>query len=75
MLNLFQPNIDINDAITRYQRTLESGWIGRGAVTNEFEIAIAEFIGVNRDKVHCVSSCTSAIFEICNAMGFELEIL
>ena len=70
MLNLFQPNIDINDAITRYQRTLESGWIGRGAVTNEFETAIAEFIGVNRDKVHCVSSCTSAIFEICNAMGF-----
>ncbi|MDB4668388.1 DegT/DnrJ/EryC1/StrS aminotransferase family protein [bacterium] len=69
MINLFQPNLDINDAVTRYQRTLESGWLGRGCVTREFEQVLAEFLGVESDTVHCVSSCTSAIFEICSALA------
>lgn len=69
MINLFQPNIDINDAVMRYRRILESGWLGRGAVTAEFEAVIADFIGVEHGRVHCVASCTSAIFEICSALA------
>lgn len=68
MINLFQPNIDIDDAVKRYQRTLESGWLGRGSTTLEFERVLAEFIGTDPVSVHCVSSCTSAIFEICSAL-------
>lgn len=69
MINLFQPNLDINDALLRYQQTLESGWLGRGGVTAEFEQVLAGFLGVDRDSVHCVSSCTSSIFEICSALA------
>ena len=69
MVNLFQPNLDINDALLRYQKTLESGWLGRGSVTAEFEQVLAGFLGVDRDSVHCVSSCTSSIFEICSALA------
>ena len=69
MINLFQPNINITDAVSRYQSTLESGWLGRGQVTTEFERALAEFLGTEAEHVHCVSSCTSAIFEICSALG------
>ena len=68
MINLFQPNIDIDDAVKRYQRTLESGWLGRGSTTLEFERVLADFIGTDPESVHCVSSCTSAIFEICSAL-------
>ena len=68
MINLFQPNINIDDAIKNYKKTLESGWLGRGNTTIKFEKAIAEFLNVNSDHVHCVSSCTSAIFEICSAL-------
>ena len=68
MINLFQPNIDIDDAVRRYKLTLESGWLGRGSTTLEFERVLAEFIGTDPDFVHCVSSCTSAIFEICSAL-------
>ena len=71
MINLFQPNIDIDDAVARYQKTLESGWLGRGDVVKEFEGELARFISVDPDLVHCVSSCTSAIFEIC--MSLELD--
>lgn len=69
MINLFQPNIDINDALSRYQQTLESGWLGRGSVTNEFEQILAEFLNTDSNSVHCVSSCTSSIFEICSALS------
>jgi dTDP-4-amino-4,6-dideoxygalactose transaminase len=69
MINLFQPNINIYDAVKRYQEILESGWLGRGGVTLEFERVLAEFIGADAESVHCVSSCTSAIFEICSALG------
>jgi len=69
MINLFQPNLDINDALLRYKQTLESGWLGRGSVTTKFEQALAEFLGTDSDSVHCVSSCTSSIFEICSALG------
>ena len=68
MINLFQPNINIKDAVERYQRTLESGWLGRGSTTLEFEKVLSEFIGTDAESVHCVSSCTSAIFEICSAL-------
>ena len=71
MINLFQPNLDINDAIARYQKTLEGGWLGRGAVTKDFELALGTFLGVESDSVHCVSSCTSAIFEICSALDLK----
>ena len=73
MINLFQPNIDIDDAVKRYQRTLESGWLGRGNTTLEFERVLAEFIGTDSESVHCVSSCTSAIFEICSALHLGAE--
>jgi aminotransferase len=73
MINLFQPNIDIDDALKRYQSTLESGWLGRGDTTLEFERVLAEFIGADSESVHCVSSCTSAIFEICSALNLGAE--
>ena len=64
LINLFEPKLNIADAVTRYQKTLESGWLGRGSVVKEFEHSLAEFINVEPASVHCVSSCTSAIFEI-----------
>ena len=69
LINLFQPNINITDAVSRYKSTLESGWLGRGQVTSEFEKVLSEFLGTEAEHVHCVSSCTSAIFEICSALG------
>ena len=69
MINLFQPNINITDAVSRYKSTLESGWLGRGQVTSEFERTLSEFLGTEAEHVHCVASCTSAIFEICSALG------
>ena len=68
MINLFQPNINITDAVNRYKSTLESGWLGRGQVTSEFERTLSKFLGTEAEHVHCVSSCTSAIFEICSAL-------
>lgn len=73
MINLFQPNLDLEDALSRYRQTLKSGWLGRGPVVAEFEQALADFIGVHPDLVHCVSSCTSSIFEICSALGLKQE--
>ncbi|MDA8544976.1 DegT/DnrJ/EryC1/StrS aminotransferase family protein [Alphaproteobacteria bacterium] len=72
MINLFQPNLDVDDALLRYKETLESGWLGRGSVTAEFEQVLAGFLGTEADTVHCVSSCTSSIFEICSALGLGI---
>ena len=73
MINLFQPSIDIDDAMEAYKKTLSSGWLGRGNVTIKFEEAIAKFLEVDSNYVHCVSSCTSAIFEICSALNLGSE--
>ena len=64
MINLFQPSINIDDAMDIYKKTLTSGWLGRGNVTLEFEAAIAKYLEVDPSYVHCVSSCTSANIDV-----------
>lgn len=68
MINLFQPSANIKVALKNYEEVLSSGWYGRGKVVSEFEEKIADFLNIEPDSVHCVSSCTSAIFGICEAL-------
>lgn len=69
MINLFKPNVDIDDALIHYKETLESGWFGRGNMNNKFEELLSNFLGVKKDQVHTVSSCTDAIFAICDSLS------
>lgn len=45
----------------KVSEVLTSGWVGEGPKVVEFEKKLAEFFGVDADKVVVVNSCTSAL--------------
>lgn len=46
MIQVFKPKINTEKVLTRLKPILESGWVGLGPKTKEFETKLAEFIGV-----------------------------
>jgi dTDP-4-amino-4,6-dideoxygalactose transaminase len=56
---LFRPTLDVDRALERLRVTLESGWLGLGAVTAEFERTVATQLGT---RMFCATnSCTAAL--------------
>ena len=52
-----RPSFDESD-LAAVQATLQSGWVGRGPRTVEFETAFADYIGV--EHAVAVNSATAA---------------
>ncbi len=66
VLPFFRPTIDEGD-VERVARTVRSGWLTLGPVTEEFEKEIARYVGAAH--VVAVSSCSAAMFLALKAMG------
>lgn len=61
LINVMQPTL--GDAeLAAVRKVFESNWIGRGEQTAQFEASFAEHIGVGREHVTSVNSCTEATF-------------
>ncbi len=61
LINVMQPCLGEQE-LAAVREVFESNWIGRGPRTAEFETRFAEHIGVGRDHVTSVNSCTEATF-------------
>ena len=61
MINVFQPTLGA-DELAAVAEVFDSGWLGKGPRTERFEAAFAEHLGVVRDRLVSVNSCTEAMF-------------
>lgn len=69
-IQLFRPDFgDAEQAAT--QRVLASGWVGRGALTSDFERAFATHIGVAAEQMLMLPSATDGLFHIATLLGLK----
>jgi aminotransferase len=67
-INVFQPSLQQEEA-EAVVRVFESNWIGRGALTAEFEARFAGHLNVDRALVRSVSCCTEGLFQSMALVG------
>src|SRR5262245_20667333 len=68
MINVFQPALGVEE-LAAVERVFASNWIGKGAVTSQFESAFAEHLSVDRGLVRSASCCTEALFQAMSLLG------
>ena len=61
MLNVFQPALG-EDELAAVREVFASNWIGKGSRVEAFESGFAEHLGVAREQVLSLNSCTEATF-------------
>lgn len=61
MINVFQPTL-ADEELAAVAEVFAGNWIGKGRRTADFEAAFAGHLGVGRDRVVSVNSCTEALF-------------
>lgn len=61
MINVFQPSLGAEE-IAAVAGVVESGWVGRGERTAEFEAAFAQHLDVGPERVTSINSCTEGLF-------------
>ncbi|WP_344954812.1 DegT/DnrJ/EryC1/StrS family aminotransferase [Actinomadura miaoliensis] len=61
VINVFQPSLGERE-LSAVREVFESNWIGKGSRVAAFEAAFAEHVGVAREQVTSVNSCTEATF-------------
>lgn len=61
MINVFQPSLG-EEELDAVREVFATGWVGRGRRAEEFEAAFAAHLGVGREHVTSVNSCTEATF-------------
>jgi dTDP-4-amino-4,6-dideoxygalactose transaminase len=61
VIQLFRPTLG-EEEVAAVSAVFESGWIGRGPGTEEFEQRFAAHLGVGGEHVKSIGSCTEALF-------------
>jgi aminotransferase len=69
-INVFQPSLQQEEA-EAVARVFASNWLGRGAVTAEFERRFAEHLNVDNALVRSISCCTEGLFQSIALIGAE----
>ena len=65
---VFQPHID-QGTVDRLLEALDVGWLGMGATTQEFEVLISDFLGLENRYVCTTNTGTSALHIALRAAG------
>jgi dTDP-4-amino-4,6-dideoxygalactose transaminase len=70
MINVFQPTLG-EEELAAVREVFESGWIGKGPRTGQFEAEFAEHLGVDSGQLVSVSCCTEALFIAMEVLGVD----
>jgi aminotransferase len=68
VINVFQPTLGEAE-LAAVAAVYESGWIGRGPRTSEFEAQFAAHLGVEAPHVRSVDTCTEGMFIAIDLLG------
>ena len=70
-MQVFRPTMQTEEILEALRPVLESGWIGLGPKTQEFEKAVAEYIDINEQRVWATNSCTGALHMAVKNLGLQ----
>lgn len=70
MINIYQPSLG-DEELNAIKEVFESNWLGKGKKTEEFSKLMSEKIGVSRDNVETVNSCTEGLFQIIKLLNLK----
>lgn len=62
MINVFQPALG-NEEVEAVRQVFASNWVGKGKITQQFERAFGDFVGVSPQQVRSINSCTEGLFQ------------
>jgi len=68
MINVFQPSLG-EEEIEAVKKVFKSNWVGKGEITNQFEILFAQHVGTDRNLIRSVSCCTEGLFLSMQLLG------
>ena len=68
MIPVFRPTLGERE-LAAVAAVFSSGWLGRGPKTEAFEEAFARHLGVEREQVLSLTSCTEGLFQAIAALG------
>ena len=60
-----------DDELNGIMKVVNSGWLGQGKVTEEFESKFADKIKSNLENISTVDCCTEGLFQIIELMNLE----
>ena len=69
MIQVFRPKLNADRILESLKPILNSGWIGLGPKTAEFEKKVGEYLDVDFRKVIALNSCTSALYLALKSLG------
>ncbi len=69
MINVFQPALGAEE-LEAVGRVFVSNWVGRGRLTEQFEQAFADYVGVSPGRLHSINSCTEGLFQAAAVLDF-----
>lgn len=68
MIHLFQPTLG-REELDAVSKVFESNWVGKGAITDQFEDDFAAHLGVDTVLVRSVNTCTEGLFQSMVLLG------
>jgi dTDP-4-amino-4,6-dideoxygalactose transaminase len=68
LINVFQPSLG-REELAALAGVFESNWIGKGALTEQFEAAFANYLAVDRPLVRSINCCTEGLFQAMPLLG------
>ena len=72
MINIFQPSVGVEE-LESIKDIFKSNWIGLGSKTDELEKKLSLKLGVSSENVTLTNSCSEAIFQVFEYIGFDGE--
>lgn len=70
MINVFQPSLG-EEELEAVKKVFQSNWIGRGALTLEFERLLALRLSVDIAHLCTIGCCTEGIFQSMDLLGIQ----
>lgn len=61
MINVFQPCLGAEE-LERIKEVFESNWLGKGKITDEFEVGFAAYRNVDRKHMFTTNCCSEGLF-------------
>lgn len=70
MINIYQPTLG-KEELKAIKKVFKSNWLGKGPLTEEFNLKIASKLNVKRNHIETISSCTEGLFVSMKLLGIK----
>jgi dTDP-4-amino-4,6-dideoxygalactose transaminase len=70
MINIYQPSLGKQE-LKAIKKVFKSNWLGKGPLTEKFNLKIANKLNIKRNHIETISSCTEGLFTSMKLLGVK----